>query len=144
MQGGDVEHDAARDDRRMFVGPCLAPGATSKMIVDGEAVEDLAVIAKVVEGIDVRSRMGVHRDGITGIGHEIVCRRTDTHHVVHLFAPRRMGHPDLIRLIFSAEPARHPDEIVDRKVVHVRRVRPVHDRFAGFAGDEIEHSDLIF
>src|SRR5262245_48768573 len=54
-----------------------------------------------------------------------------------------MGHPDLVRLVLSAEPARHANEIVDREVVDPARISPIHNGPARFAVYKIEHTNLV-
>jgi hypothetical protein len=53
IECGDVEHHAARDDRRMLINTGLSPGAAAEMLVNGEAVEDATMIAEMVQGIDM-------------------------------------------------------------------------------------------
>jgi hypothetical protein len=98
----------------MLVGPGLAPGAAAEVLVVREAVEDTAVIAEMVEGIDMRASMGIHRDRVPGIGDQFVAGLADAHDVVGLLPARRVRHPDLVGLVLGAEPAGHPDEIVNR------------------------------
>ena len=84
VQRRNVEHDAAGDDRRVRVGAGLAPSAAAEMLSVAEAVEDAAVVAEMIESIDVGAGVGVERDRVARVGNQIVGRGADVHHVIDL------------------------------------------------------------
>ena len=85
----------------MLIGAGLAPAAAPEILIDREAVEDAAVIAEMIKGIDVGARMGVHRNRVAGIGNEFVAGFADAHDIIDPLAARRMGHPHLVGLILG-------------------------------------------
>ncbi len=54
-----------------------------------------------------------------------------------------MGHPDLVGLVLGSEPAGHPDEIIDRKVINPARIGSVHDHLSRCSVNEVEHANLV-
>src|SRR5258708_19211256 len=127
VHGGDVEQDAAGKDRRLLFGATLAPDTTSEMIVGGEVVEDGAVVAEMIERIDVSAAVGIHRDAVAGVRGKRVGILALFHAVADDLALRRVRHPDLVGLVSGPGPAWHADEMIDGKIVDLVGICPAPD-----------------
>ena len=67
VQPGDVEQDAAGDDRRVLVEAALVPDPAAEVLVGRPAVPELPVEAEVVERVDVRAAVRVHVDRVAAV-----------------------------------------------------------------------------
>src|SRR5262245_33920173 len=62
MEPGHIEQYAAGDHGRMLIHSVYIPVPAPEMICRGSVVENLAVVAKVIQSIDVGAAVRVHRD----------------------------------------------------------------------------------
>jgi len=143
VHGRDVQQDAAGKDRRLLFSATLAPDTTSEMIVSGEVVEDGAVVAEMIEGIDVSAAVGIHRDAVAGVGDQRVGILALFHAVADDLALRRVRHPYLVGLVSGAGPARHADKMIDGKIVDLGGVGPAQDRRSRVCVDQVQHANFV-
>ena len=108
-----------------------------------EVVPDLAVVAPVVQRIDMRAAVGVHREHVAGIADLLVDLAGLPGQVVDHRAGRGVRHPDLVGRVAGRDPGRHPHEVFDRQVIDARRVDPREDALARVRGDQVEAADLV-
>ena len=143
MQPGDVEHDAAGDQRRVLLDAALLPHAAAEVLVGRPAVPEHAEVAEVVERVDVRPGVDVHVDRVAAVAVLLVHVRAGAGEVVDDRALRRVRHPDLVLRVLRRGPRRHPEEVFDAEVEHGRAVEPLEDGLLRRGRDPVEAADLV-
>src|SRR5271165_5050804 len=64
LHASDIEQHPSCKDRRVLLRPALGPGAVAEILFGAELVEDLSVVPKMVESIDMGPAMRIHRDTV--------------------------------------------------------------------------------
>ncbi len=141
--GGHVDQDPPADEGRQAIGPGHPPVQAPQVVVGGEAIPDGAVVAEVVEGVDVGPAVGEHRHRIRRPRHQLVLGPADTHRIVHHRPPGGVDHPDVVGRLATGGPGGHVHEQVDRQVEHPAAVGPG-QLVAGDRGcEEVDHPHLV-
>ena len=134
---GNIQQYAAGDDRRVAVAATLGPDHRAEMLVLGPAVPLHAPIAHVIEGVDVRAAMGVHRDRVARVAVLLVDVAAVAGSAMGDLTFRRMGHPDAERRITGLRPGRHRRVVDNVEVEHLAAVHSGHDVGDRFRRDPV-------
>ena len=143
MHARDIEEDAPRNDRRVLVETALVPDAAAEVLVRRPPVPEHAVVAEVVERVDVRSAVGVEVDRVAAVRIALVRTRAYAREVVVDRPLRRVRHPDPVPRVAGRDPRRHADEVLDVQVEEVPPVEVLENRAVGRARDPVETADLV-
>ena len=144
LGSGHVDQHAACDDGRQFFGAGDGPATVAEVFGFAKAIPDFAVQAEMIQGVDMRTRVGVHRYRRAGITDVAVHLFADLHRIGHDIAMRRMGHPHLVRRIAGRLPARHADIKIDRQVIAFLTRHPAQYGAARGRRDQVQAADLVF
>ena len=116
MHASDIDYHTAADDRRIVLGTTDEPVAAAEVVLLVPAVPEHAVVAKVVERVEVRAAVRVHLDCVTRIRVRLEQLGVDAGQAVDDRAIRRVRHPDVVDRIAGGDPGRHALEVIDGEV----------------------------